>query len=304
MNSRLKRVAERALVRSGVARMAQARLATSSLLILAYHDIVPTGARNDGASSLHLPQREFARQLDLISITHDVVSLDSAVTHQSTERSRVAITFDDAYVGALTAGVEELQRRQLPATVFVAPALLGRDTWWDIMAMHSAGIVRGDLNSHAMWQLAGRRDQVLAWAAGATTNASLPTPSARIGTLAELESAVAYPRLAVAAHTWSHVNLCAVAADELAREVSLPLDWLSARFRSFVPMISYPYGLSSREVHAAASRAGYSRAFRVDGGWMNDPVNADPFAMPRYNVPAGLSLDGLRLRLAGIGASS
>ncbi len=44
---------------------------------LAYHNIVPTGERPTGESSLHLPQRQFATHLDLIASAARVVPLDS-----------------------------------------------------------------------------------------------------------------------------------------------------------------------------------------------------------------------------------
>lgn len=304
MNARLKRLAETALVRSGVARAARARLPDQSVLILAYHDIVPTGERNAGDSSLHLPQRDFARHLDLICATHDIVPLDTALTESVTgTRPRVVVTFDDAYAGALSAGTEELERRQLPAVVFVAPALLGQVTWWDVLATTADGGVRSSIRQHALWQLAGKQERILD-CAGKAVDTYGGHASPRIGTVAELESAVKYCRLTVAAHTWSHPNLCALTSDELMRELVLSLEWITSRFPKTLPMISYPYGLLSHDVELAASLAGYTRGFRVDGGWITDLSRARPFAMPRFNVAAGISLDGLRLRLAGIGASS
>jgi hypothetical protein len=59
--------------------------------------------------------------------------------------------------------------------------------------------------------------------------------------------------------------------------------------------------MSSGAVEQAASRAGYRAAFLAGGGWFpNDPASRQ-FALPRFDVSSGLSLDGLRLRLAGIG---
>jgi hypothetical protein len=39
--------------------------------------------------------------------------------------------------------------------------------------------------------------------------------------------------------------------------------------------------------------------FLVDGGWL-PPRPDNLFALPRLNVPAGLSADGLALRLSGL----
>jgi peptidoglycan/xylan/chitin deacetylase (PgdA/CDA1 family) len=126
----------------------------------------------------------------------------------------------------------------------------------------------------------------------------------RIATTDELARAVGRGRITLGAHSWSHANLCALEPTELERELSAPDEWLRARFDCVVPFFSYPYGLSSPAVEAAAARSGYRAALRVDGGWMSRAGHDRPLALPRFNVPAGLSLDGFRLRLAGIGAAS
>jgi hypothetical protein len=67
-----------------------------------------------------------------------------------------------------------------------------------------------------------------------------------------------------------------------------------------LPWLTYPYGLSSPEAERVAAAEGYAGALRVSGGWMG-PANAvNRFALPRYNVPAGLSIRGFDLRTAGI----
>jgi peptidoglycan/xylan/chitin deacetylase (PgdA/CDA1 family) len=101
-------------------------------------------------------------------------------------------------------------------------------------------------------------------------------------------------------HTWSHPNLCRATPTELASELEQSKRWISERFpKSAIPAISYPYGLESPAVKAAAEGAGYTMGFRVDGGWLPKTVK-DSFALPRLNVPAGLSADGLALRLSGL----
>lgn len=304
MNAAMKSFAERAAVRSGFVRIARARRRDGAL-VLAYHDIVPSGERATGDSSLHLAQGEFARQLDELARTHDVVPLATLTSEGGgAGRPRVAITFDDAYAGALRAGVQELERRQMPATIFVAPALLGEVTWWDLLVPPKMGEIAVQVRERALWQLAGKRALVLAWAADGVERWQAGPDHPRIGTADELARAVEYGRITLGAHGWSHANLCALGPAELQRELVMPDAWLRARFDCVVPFLSYPYGLSSPAVEAAAAQTGYRAAFRVDGGWMSRGGRDRPHALPRFNVPAGLSLDGFRLRLAGIGAAS
>jgi peptidoglycan/xylan/chitin deacetylase (PgdA/CDA1 family) len=296
-----KTIAEDALVQSGIAHAARRRL-RGRVLVLAYHNVVPTGAHSVGEASIHLPQRDFARQLDLIASTNDVVPLESILDAAAAARPRVAITFDDAYHGAITAGLEELRLRSMPATVFVAPGLLGGDTWWDRLAEPSGGVMPDDVRRHAIENLQGDRDDVLAWFATRGGGSRDSTPCARIADEAELATASRQAGITFGSHTWSHRNLRALSADELDAELAPSLAWLRARFTNTVPWLSYPYGLSSPVVEQMTERAKYRGAFRVSGGWMS-PKPTHAHSLPRLGIPAGLSPNGFRLRLAGIASN-
>jgi peptidoglycan/xylan/chitin deacetylase (PgdA/CDA1 family) len=291
---------ENAILNSGIAAVSH-RLQRSKTLVLAFHNIVPSGVPAAGETSLHLAQAAFARQLDTLCRMGDVVPLSSILAPPTSSRCRFALTFDDAYAGALTAGIAELRERSLPATIFVAPGLLDQTTWWDEVANPDTGEVPGTTRDHALEALAGRQEAVRAMMQPSTVAALLPIP--RIGSLAQLRHATKYDGVALGSHTWSHLNLAALEADELQRELQLPHDWLTANFPdSYIPWLSYPYGRSSTEVESAAARAGYRAALRVDGGWMGADHRRRSYALPRWNVPRGVSEGGFRLRLSGIGA--
>jgi peptidoglycan/xylan/chitin deacetylase (PgdA/CDA1 family) len=100
------------------------------------------------------------------------------------------------------------------------------------------------------------------------------------------------------AHTWSHPNLARVTSELLTEELVRPLEWLQATDSPTLPILAYPYGLASPAVEAAAEQAGYEAGLLVDGGWFTEA--AEPWRIPRYNIPAGLSEDGLMLRLSGV----
>ena len=268
-------------------------------LVLAYHDVVPDGEVVSGNANLHLPQREFARQLDILVGTHDVVSIDMLWKHSSLSgRPRAIITFDDAYAGALTAGVDELVRRGLPATIFVAPALLGATPWWDILAERTSGVVPDRLQQHALEALGGHGGKILEWARSEAVAPATVSRLPRIATEAQLKTAASRPGITLGSHSWSHPNLRASMGSELEMELTKPFEWLRSRFANFSPWLSYPYGCFSDSVQSVAAKVGYTGSFRVDGGWV--PASGPPLhAIPRLNIPNGLSLNGFRLRLAG-----
>jgi len=298
----VKRAVERALVRSGLAGIA-ARHAGFRTLILAYHNIIPNEQSPAGDRSLHLPLDTFRRQLDALENTCQVIPLpDAFLPEVPAGRSRVVITFDDAYRGAVTCAVEELAQRGLAATIFVAPGLLGDQTlWWDEAG---AGLPDGldpKLREGALQGCRGEASEARRWLVqqGVVLRPEL-LPAARSAGVDELAHAVElHPGLKLGAHSWSHPNLAAVPNASLADEMRRPLEWLRAHFaRATVPWLAYPYGLESPAVRRAAEVAGYVGGLRVSGGWL--PRGAQPsFAIPRMNVPSGLSTDGFLLRVSG-----
>lgn len=101
------------------------------------------------------------------------------------------------------------------------------------------------------------------------------------------------------AHTWSHPNLARLEGEALREQLERPLRWIGDSGLPMIRYLAYPYGLSSPAVAVAAQEAGYDGGLLVEGGWLRG-AGYDRFAIPRYNVPAGLTLDGLRLRMSGL----
>jgi peptidoglycan/xylan/chitin deacetylase (PgdA/CDA1 family) len=271
------------------------------VLVLAYHDIVPHGERASGDRSLHLPQAQFAEQLDALVSTHDVIPLESALARRAGRRPAVAITFDDAYQGAVTAGVSELARRGLPATIFVVTAYVnGGDFWWDALSAPGAEGPAPALRARALSECAGEDAAIRAMAQRERlATATPPPPFARGASERELTSAAHERGITLGSHTHSHPNLARLAPDALRNELEQPLGWLRERFADVLPMLSYPYGLSSPEVERAAAAAGYIAGFRIDGGSLPRGERS-PLALPRLDVPSGVSTAGFALRCAGV----
>jgi len=268
-------------------------------LILAYHGIIPEGQPPAGERALFVSQRDFAMQLDLLARTADVVPLD-LIDQMGSDRPRVAITFDDAYAGAVNEGIHELVKRQLPATIFVAPGRLdGHVFWWDALADGSE-VLDPRLRHHALYALTGTDERVRSWAASSALRMSETIPAyARAATRAELAAAVAHPGITVGSHSWSHRNLAALGMNDVVAEVRDSRAWLRAEFgEKAVDWFAYPYGFDSEDVHRAVADAAYAGGLRVGGGWHRASDSAR-FMRPRLCVGPGLSLDGFRARLTG-----
>src|SRR2546422_5185458 len=127
----LKALVETGLVWSGTAALCRVALLRHAL-VLTYHNVVPDDCSSFGDRSLHLPRRTFVRQIEQLLRTHAIVPLQVVLTPApSARRPRGALTYDDAYQGAIAIGVEEVARRGGRATLVVAPGFVGgRGFWW------------------------------------------------------------------------------------------------------------------------------------------------------------------------------
>jgi len=270
-----------------------------SRLILAYHNVIAGNAPlAEGERSLHLPLESFKAQLDAIgALGLRVVPLDSPIEPGA---PTIAITFDDAYAGALHNALPELLSRGWPSTIFVAPGLLGSAApWWDLLADPAQGSVPNAIRGMALMSFEGDGAVILASAASRGWPIFDAAADHRIGTEEELARAVRQsPLLTLGAHTWGHPNVTVLAPNRLEYELSRSLHWLESRYgHSVIPWLAYPYGLESPGACQAARRVGFKGALRVDGGWAR-PTD-DPMRLPRVNLPLGLSPAGFRLRIAG-----
>jgi peptidoglycan/xylan/chitin deacetylase (PgdA/CDA1 family) len=300
----LKSLVERAAAsRAAVAAGLAARL--ESRIILAYHNVVDDISPPDsGDRSLHLPLHQFVQQLDVIAQIGLRVAKLGPEKNVRAREPEVVITFDDAYEGALRYAVPELARRGFPATVFVAPGLLGlQAAWWDRLADRRSGGVPSPIRERVLSRYRGEGHVALAAAAEEGWHVGEAASEHRIGSEMQLQMAMSqHPGLTLGNHTWSHPNLAAVAsADEGAAVEQLvgTQRWLADRFGSrAIPCLAYPYGLESPLTRRIASQAALALGLRISGGW--DNRRGDPFGVPRFNITPGLTKRGFIARVAGV----
>ena len=267
-------------------------------LILAYHNVVPDALAGRGDRSLHIPFSRFTRHLDLIQTHCRVAPLVEILAGTSFDQGPVVgITFDDAYRGAVELGLPELARRKLPSTLFVAPGLLeSHGFWWDELADPSRGL-SPEIREAALKELGGSHPRIRATIGSGRSAERLPDCYGCAGET-EVRSLGGLGTVTLGSHSWSHPNLRCLDTEELSGELTRSLEWLTGVRTPTVKILAYPYGLCSPAVAEAAERAGYTEALLIEGGWFTK--EAGRWAVPRYNVPAGLSEDGLMLRLSGI----
>ena len=284
-------------------RLLSSRLSPGSL-VLAFHNVLSEGTGPRGDRSLHLPVQVFCEIVDWLAEAFHVVPLDQVLGSRDEEngKPRAAITFDDAYVGAISVAIPELWRRGLPATVFaISGAEPGQTFWWDALADGFPEGMPDTVRESALNLARGDEAEVRAWAKREGLPLAKLDGEFVAASWESIGRASRLPGITIASHTRSHPNLAALGADELAEELTGSRDDLVQAVEGSRPWLAYPYGLSSPPVQEAAEAAGYEMAWRVSGGVLRskDPLPSR-YALPRLNIPAGLSLQGFRLRAAGL----
>lgn len=301
MDPMLKSVAEKGLLASGLPHLTR-RFRSDQAIVLSYHNVVPDHYPRTGDVSLHLPLSVFRSQLDRLGETHQVIGLGDLF--QGTwrrGRPAAAITFDDAYAGALDIGIAEVVARAMPATVFVSPGLLDSSGfWWDLLADPISGGLDSRLRRRALTELAGRQEPVLAWAREQGLSTVELPDLVRPADRKKVARAAEEPGVTLGSHTWSHPNLVGLSADTLRYEMERSRTWLEEQFpASYVSWLAYPYGLHDGEARTTVALTGYCGGLTGTSGWSKMPPG-DPYSVPRLNVPARLSEAGFLLRVSGV----
>jgi peptidoglycan/xylan/chitin deacetylase (PgdA/CDA1 family) len=188
----------------------------------------------------------------------------------------------------------------MPVTVFVCPGRLNSASfWWDRYDLQDSAGLNAAAREHALSALGGREAAVTEFAGG--NDWKVREEPAHIGCASEsdLRSISKMPEVTLGSHSWSHPNLVALSEDQLRIELADSRSWLRDRFVNTISCISYPYGLFDDRVQLAARNCGYDFGLAISGGWMSPRVESS-FAVPRLNIPAGISTEGFQCRLAGL----
>ena len=264
------------------------RLLSNGAVVLCYHDVVRDAEIDaDDMSALHLPLSAFERQIRFAAENFRIVALDACLDRLARGaplRGSLAITFDDAYEGVFEHAWPFLQRLGIPAAVFVIANAPGCDEafWWDRGEVTRA--VTPANRRRWLTELRGDGDAIVR-AVGAEVPIRDERPPRRAANWATISRA-ARAGLTVGAHSATHRALPTLADSDLRRELVESRDRI-ARHTGVLPQyFAYPYGLWNDRVRRSVQAAGYRAAFTLDRGEI--VPQADPFTLPRLNVPSGI----------------
>jgi peptidoglycan/xylan/chitin deacetylase (PgdA/CDA1 family) len=247
------------------------RLIRRAGIILCYHNVVSDDeAATSATPSLHTSLARFEFQVRWLARHYEIVSLREFVerVEQGKQVRRLAaLTFDDGYAGVFEHAMPLLESLGIPATVFVIAEAPGRSDafWWDHLDPPRPLAATPQCLRPADWPLIAT--------------------AARQG-------------VDIGVHSATHRSLPQLTDDELQRELIMSRQVVQRETGVTPDFFAYPYGLWDERVRAAVRAAGYRAAVTLDPGL--NRVRADPWALRRINVPAGISNAAFRAWTAGL----
>jgi peptidoglycan/xylan/chitin deacetylase (PgdA/CDA1 family) len=175
-----------------------------------------------------VPPSRFAAHLDALldagfRFIDQRTFLDTVEGIREGSGREILLTFDDGYGELLSSAVPALERRDIPALIFVVSDYVGRENEWEL-------------------RLPGRRFRHLDWD--------------------EIQD-LARRGFAFGSHTRTHRDLTRLTAAAVHDELFSSRRTIEERLERPVHTLSYPFGLMNAAVAREAARAGYRAAFSM-----------------------------------------
>ncbi len=270
---------------TGAHRRSRARLDGRAAALLMYHRVLPRPQAEALAvePGMFVTPETFARHLDCLQAEFRVLPLrevvDAFAEDRSLPRGACAITFDDGWRDNHDHALPELERRGLPATIFLVTERVGTSGafWPDEVCRRVLG-----LGSSARQELAtsaraapGRRPSpgASSWRSSTCPKDRAPTRSRRCArarprrlrpvassSTGRRSSAWRASGIDFESHGATHALLPALPEQAVVRELEASRDMLRGRGFGAARLFAYASGAFDLRVREAACRAGYRAA--------------------------------------------
>jgi len=287
----------------GVHRRTRRLLDGSRAAVLMYHRILPRmqALREGVQPGMYVAPETFARHLAWLEEHFRILPLHEIVARLVGDRplpaGACAITFDDGWQDNADHALPELERRGLPATIFVVTERVG-----------TPGAFWPDELCRRMARLGGQERRRLARRLGAARSGDpidallahlkgLPDTRRRtaLDALQELTEAppaharelldwdglerLARAGIDIEAHGATHAILAGLPASEIERELRSALEALREHGHGRHQLLAYPNGSHDALVRRVARELGYRAAVTTESGLAH--LRSDPMAIPR-----------------------
>ncbi len=191
--------------------------------VLAYHKVT----RFEFGGNWMTPSR-FASQLDALidggyRFIGEEAFLETIYGSRTGSPKEVLLTFDDGYQELIEYAVPQLERRSIPALIFIVSSFAGLENRWELD-----------------WP--GRRFTHMSWDEAAD---------------------LAGRGFSFGSHTRTHRDLSRLTLEEVREELVLSRSEIEIKLGLTVESLSYPFGRLNRVIAEEASLAGYRAAFSL-----------------------------------------
>lgn len=239
----------------------------------------------DEGGPLAVSRADFGRQLDLLLAcgvrAERAGEAVGALTAGAGRSARaVALTFDDGLASVVQYAWPELERRGLPATVFVVTGEVGTHPSWP---QRDAARIANDLARH------------LGAAGGGELRKVQTVLSQRLATWEELATGAARG-FEVLPHGRHHRFLDALSEAELEEEIAGAASDLQCAGFPRPCAMAWPYGVTDERAIAVARRAGLAGAFAAECAWVRRRDD-DLYRLNRVPVSGATTPADLRFAL-------
>jgi peptidoglycan/xylan/chitin deacetylase (PgdA/CDA1 family) len=294
-----------------------------AVIVLMLHRVL-ADSESANANSLRgtvLRDVTFERLSEFLCRHSELVDLGKGMPswEEPAQRPRIAVTFDDGWRDNATTAFSITRRKNIPITIFVCPALMGRNRpFWPerVISLLKAACAPGRDRRTLLDFLTRLGASETVPSEGSLTEAASEAviealkrqgPEERasaIETLARLSAdgdvfdggsdatmswlEVEHLRqsgVTFGSHTQSHQILPQISEEAIRLELSASKQEIENRQDTPCRLLAYPNGSVSTPVRQQAARAGYTLAFTTQcGKWT---ANTDPLLIPRVNMWEG-----------------
>lgn len=275
---------------SGRHARARARLDGSCAAVLTYHRVLPhsEAVARCVEPGMYVTPESFAAQLDWLTADFAVLPLGEIVARlaegRGLPRGAVAISFDDGWQDNCDHALPALQRRGLPATVFLVTDRVGSPGafWPDEVCRRLAGLSARERRCFANALRAdpnGEPIEASLHKLKATPPAARERALDALRTLSpdledagqELLDETSIERMTKAdvsfeVHGASHALFTDLSDEELTVELESSRAWLDERGLGGAGLLAYPSGVYDDRVQRQVAAAGFRAAFTTERG--------------------------------------
>lgn len=182
-----------------------------TLIVLCYHEI--TAKQKQG----------FINQLDILNNKTQPVFANAPFL-ESTALQRVAVTFDDGFANLLENAVPAMKEKNIPATIFIPSACLGKNPSWLANSTHE------------------NRMEIL---------------------MSEQQLKEISTQILIGSHSFSHADLTDEKIN-VENELIQSKQHLEKLLNREIALLAFPYGRSNEESRTIAKNLGFKRVFNAD----------------------------------------